>query len=124
MKADALLSDTYSRQALYEETHNQWPDAARSWARVCKASPNDANAHERASHAILKSGGDLHDGVRFAKRACDLEPQNPLYRIALANGYSAAGLALNARRELDTAAQLAPHDGTIQAMIRRTVEPS
>ncbi len=124
LKADALLSDTYSRQALYEETHDQWGDAARSWGRVCKASPNDANAHERASNAILKSGGDLHDGVRFAKRACDLEPQNPLYRIALASCYSAAGLTLNARRELDTAAQLAPHDGTIEAMIRRVGEPS
>ncbi len=118
VKADVLLCDTYTRQARYEETHNQWGDAARSWARVCKVSPDDSNAHERASHAILKSGGDLHDGVRFAKRACELSPANPLYRIALANCYASAGLVLNARRELDTAAQLAPQDGTIQAMIR------
>jgi curved DNA-binding protein CbpA len=124
VSADALLSDTYMRQARYEETHDKWVDAARSWARVCKVSPDHANAHERAAYAILKSSGDLHEGVRFAQRACELEPKNPLFRIALANCYSAAGLALNARRELDTAAQLAPHDDTIQSMIRRASEPS
>ena len=121
VKADALLSDTYTRQARYEETHDQWGDAARSWARVCKVSPDDGNAHERASHAILKSGGDLHDAVRLSKRACELQPANPFFRVTLATGYAAAGLILNARRELDTAAQLAPQDVTIQAMIR-TVE--
>ncbi len=123
-KADALLSETYTRQARYEETHDQWPEAARSWARVCKVRVNDANAHERAAHAVVKSGGDLHDGARFAQRACELEPRNPLFRITLASCYSAAGLVLNARRELDTAAQLAPHDDTIQSMIKRAGLPA
>jgi tetratricopeptide (TPR) repeat protein len=123
-KADAMLSETYTKQAHYEETHDQWTEAARSWARVCKASPDDANAHERAAHAIFKTGGDLHDGARFGQRACELEPQNPYFRLTLANCYSAAGLVLNARRELDTAAQLAPHDGTIQSMIRRVGQPA
>jgi curved DNA-binding protein CbpA len=118
VKADVLLGDTYTRQARYEEAHDQWGEAARSWARVCKVRPDDANAHERASHAILKSGGDLREGARLARRACDIEPKNAFYRIALANCYAGAGLTLNARRELDTAAQLAPQDGTIQAMIR------
>ncbi len=124
LKADALLGETYTRQARYEETHDQWPEAARSWARVCKVGLNDANAHERAAHAIVKAGGDLHDGARFAQRACELEPRNPLYRVTLASCYSAAGLTLNARRELDTAAQLAPHDDTIQSMIRRVGQPA
>jgi curved DNA-binding protein CbpA len=117
-QADVLLSDTYTRQAQYEEGREQWGDAARSWARVCKVRPDTASAHERAANAILKARGDMHDGVRFAKRACDIEPSNPFYRIALANCYAAAGLMLNARRELDTAAQLAPQDVTIQTIIR------
>jgi hypothetical protein len=33
--------------------------------------------------------------------------------------YVAAGLTLTARRELETAAQLAPHDATIDALFRR-----
>jgi curved DNA-binding protein CbpA len=124
LKADGLLSETYTRQARYEESHDQWPEAARSWGRVCRANPKDANAHERAAHAIVKTSGDLHDAARAALRACELEPRNALFRITLASCYSAAGLVLNARRELDTAAQLAPHDDTIQAMIKRVGHPA
>jgi len=119
VKADSLLADTYMRQARYEETQGQWTEAERSWSRVCKAAPNNAIAHERAANAASKANGDLHAAVRFGQRACELEPKNALFRITLATCYSAAGMTLNARRELDTAAQLAPQDGTIQNMIRR-----
>jgi curved DNA-binding protein CbpA len=118
-RADVILAETYTRQADYEEKNGQWREAARSWARVCKARPDDARAHERAADALSKAGTDLHEASRLAQRACTLEPQNPQYRVTLASVYLAAGLALNARRELETAAQLAPHDGTIQAMLKR-----
>jgi tetratricopeptide (TPR) repeat protein len=118
-KADAVLSEAYVRQAAYEEKTNQWVEAGRSWSRVCKANPNDARAHERASNALVKSGGDLHEAERLAEHACALQPREARYRVALANVYQAAGLALNARRELDAAAQLAPHDDSIKGMIGR-----
>ena len=118
-KADVVLSETYAKQAAYEEKTGQWAGAARSWTRVCKARPNDADAHEHAANAIVKAGGDLHEAARLAERACTLSPRTARYRVALATVYLAAGLALNARRELDAAAQLAPHDDTIVAMMRR-----
>jgi tetratricopeptide (TPR) repeat protein len=118
-KADAVLSETYTRQATYEEKTGQWAEATRSWKRVCKARPNDPDVHASCANAIVKAGGDLHEAGRLAERACVLEPKTARYRVALANVYLAAGLALNARRELDTAAQLAPHDGTIKDMITR-----
>ncbi|MGA7121599.1 MAG: DnaJ domain-containing protein [Polyangiaceae bacterium] len=118
-KADVVLSETYAKQAAYEEKTGQWAGAARSWARVCKARPNDADAHEHAANAMVKAGGDLHEAARLADRACTLAPRTARYRVALATVYLAAGLTLNARRELDTAAQLAPHDDTIVAMMRR-----
>jgi Flp pilus assembly protein TadD len=118
-KADELLSETYARQGAYEEKNGQWPEASRSWTRVASVRKHDAHANERAANAIAKAGGDMHGGARFALRACELEPQNAHYRVTLANVYLAAGLTLNARRELETAAQLAPHDGTIQAMMKR-----
>jgi curved DNA-binding protein CbpA len=123
VKADSLLADTYTRQARYEETQGHWSEAERSWGRVCKAAPTNAIAHERAANAGFKANGDLHAAVRLGLRACELEPKNALFRITLATCYSAAGMTLNARRELDTAAQLAPQDGTIQNMIKR-VGPS
>jgi Flp pilus assembly protein TadD len=122
-RADTILAETYARQGGYEEKNGQWAEAARSWARVAKARPADAMAHERAANAIVKSDGELHDARRFGQEACRLEPANPTFRVTLANVYLAAGLALNARRELETAAQLAPHDGTIQAMLRRLGKP-
>jgi hypothetical protein len=39
--------------------------------------------------------------------------------MTLANIYLAAGLTLNARRELEAAALLAPQDDSIQAILRR-----
>jgi tetratricopeptide (TPR) repeat protein len=118
-KADLVLSETYAKQAAYEEKTGQWAGAAKSWARVCKARPRDPEAHDHAANAIIKAGGDLHEAGRLADRACGLEPKTARYRVTLANVYLAAGLTLNARRELDTAAQLSPHDGTIEAMMRR-----
>jgi curved DNA-binding protein CbpA len=118
-RADAILADTYTRQAGYEEKNGQWADAARSWARVCKGRPDDATAHERAATALVQSGGDLHEASRLAQRACLLNPASAAFRATLASVYVAAGLTRNARRELETAAQLAPHDGTIQAMLER-----
>ena len=112
------------KQARYEETQGQWPEAARLWSRVCKVAVNNPIAHERAANAAFKATGDLHAAVRFGQRACELEPKNALFRITLASCYAAAGMTLNARRELDTAAQLAPQDGTIQSMIKRVGLPA
>jgi len=118
-RADAVLSDMYARQAAYEEKNAQWAEAARSWMRVAKARPNDAEAHAHAADALVKSSGDLHEARRLALAGCTLEPRSATYRVTLANVYRAAGLALNARRELETAVQLAPHDDTIRAMMNR-----
>jgi curved DNA-binding protein CbpA len=118
-KADEVLSETYARQARYEEKSNHFVEAARSWARVCKARPDDSLAHERAANAMVKAGGDLHEAARLGKRACELDPRSARARVTLAEVYLAAGLFLNAQRELETAAQLAPHDDNIQAMMKR-----
>lgn len=118
-KADVVLGETYAKQAAYEEKSGQWPEASRSWSRVCKARPNDAAAHERAANALLKGEGDLHEAGRFAKRACELTPGSAAYRVTLASVYLAAGLPLGAKRELETAAQLSPQDDTIRSMLKK-----
>jgi predicted TPR repeat methyltransferase len=118
-KADEMLSETYMRQARYEEKSGQWTEAARSWARVCRTRPGSAHSHERAANAIVQSKGDLHEAARLAKRACELAPNDPGFRITLATVYEAAGMTLNAKRELETAAQVAPQDVTIRTMLKR-----
>jgi tetratricopeptide (TPR) repeat protein len=118
-KADEVLSETYTRQARYEEKSNHFAEAARSWARVDKARPNDFDAHERGANAIVKAGGDLREAARLGKRACEIDPRSSRARVTLAEAYLAAGMVLNAQRELETAAQLAPHDDNIQEMTKR-----
>ncbi len=118
-KADVLLSETYTKQARYEEKSEQWDQAARSWSRVCKARPGDATAHERAANAIVKACGDLHEASRLAARACELDGNNAAFRVTLAGVFEAAGLGLNARRELERAALLAPQDDIIRLMLKK-----
>jgi curved DNA-binding protein CbpA len=117
-KADAALAETYLRQAMYEERSEHWPDAAKSWQRVAKGLPDDARAHERAANAMAKAHGDLHVAAELAKRAIAIDPQNADYKITLAAVFIQAGLGLNARRELEAAAQLSPRNATIQALLK------
>jgi tetratricopeptide (TPR) repeat protein len=118
-KADQVLSETYIRQAAYEDRAEQWVDAAKSWQRVIRGRPGDARAYERAANALCKSKGDLHLAVQLAQRAVQLEPGNADYKIALATVFIEAGLLLNARRELEAAAQLSPRNATIGALLKR-----
>ncbi len=117
-KADSILADTYLRQATYEERSEHWPDAAKSWQRVAKGRPDDGHAHERAAHAMAKARMDLHAAAQYAKRAIEIDPQNADYKITLAAVFIEAGLGLNARRELEAAAQLSPRNATIQALLK------
>jgi curved DNA-binding protein CbpA len=124
LRADTMLGETYVNQAQYEEKNGQWAEAARSWTKASRGRPNDVVVHERAANAIVKSGGDLHEAGRLARRACELGPTVALNRATLAAVYLAAGLELNARRELEAAAQLAPQDDTIRQMLENLVKPT
>jgi len=118
-QAGIILAETYMRQATYEEREERWKEAARSWQHAVKGRPKDPHVHERAANALMRSSGDLHLAATLAQRAVTLDQANPEHRVTLANVYLAAGLALNARRELEAAAQLSPRNATIVALLKR-----
>lgn len=120
--ADKILSEGYLKQAQYEERSEHWAEAAKSWARVARARPTDAKAHEHAAMCLVKANGNLHEAVALAQKAAALSPKNAQPRVTLANVYLAAGLTLNAKRELETAAQIAPQDANIQALLKRVTK--
>jgi tetratricopeptide (TPR) repeat protein len=122
--SDQLLAEQYLKQAEYEERSERWADAGRSWQRVARARDSDAKAHERAAHCIVKASGDLHDASTLAQRAVQLQPKSAAYRVTLANVYLSAGLTKNAKRELEAAAQLAPGDANVAALLKRIAKPS
>ncbi len=117
-KATAVLAEMYLSQARYEEKAERWREAARSYQRVAEALPGDAIVQERAAYTLAKSDGDLHAAATYARRAVELYPKRADYRVTLARVYLAAGLKLNARRELEIASELAPGDASIGRLLK------
>ena len=119
--SDPILSDQYLKQAEYEERAEEWADAARSWGRVAARPRGQHEAHERPRSCLMKADGNLHEAAALAQRAVQLAPKNAQVRLTLANVFLAAGLTLNAKRELflEAAAQLAPGDANIASLLKR-----
>jgi tetratricopeptide (TPR) repeat protein len=117
--ADAVLSESYLKQAEYEERALQWDDAAKSWANVAKIR-DDAVSHERAAHAMLRSSSpDLRVAADHAKRAITLDPSRIEHHVTLAEIYLEAGLRASARRSADAAAQLDAKHAGLQAFLKK-----
>jgi len=112
------LAVNYEKQALYEEKTSNWRSAANSWARVSDNRDDDENAARRTAEALLKSTGDLHRAQRYAQKAVQLAANNTQNLTLLARVYLAAGLKLNAQRELEKAAKLDPRDQIINNLLR------
>jgi tetratricopeptide (TPR) repeat protein len=117
--ANGILSETYKRQASYEEKNGQWPEASRSWTRAANILTGDGQVQERAANALVQANGNLHEAAKFAQRAVVLAPNNGAYRATLGAVYLAAGLHKNAKRELEAAQQLSPEDASIAALLKR-----
>ncbi len=118
-KANEVLATAYRKQAVYEEKSGKKLDAARSWQRVVKALPDEPEPHARAAACLLAAGADLRTASSLAQRAVTIEPKHIPHRTLLAEIYLAAGLTLNAKRELEAAARLAPDDANIVALLKR-----
>jgi curved DNA-binding protein CbpA len=113
----AALADGYWKQALYEEGQERWAEASLSYSKVCAGKPDNAAAHERVAFATVQSSGNARRAVEFARKAIEIEPRKPEYRVTLARAYHAAGLDQSASSELDRARELAPKEPRILALI-------
>jgi curved DNA-binding protein CbpA len=123
-KSEQTLGETYVRQAEHEEKGNRWEDAARSWGRAVKLRPTDHHAHERYAHALVRANGDLHEASQIAQKAVAMAPMVGDYRCTLATVYAAAGLLLNAKRELEAAALQFPDNPNIPVLLKKLTKPA
>ena len=114
------LATNYEKQAQYEEKTGNWKAAAISWGRVSDNREDDENAARRAAEALLKSSGDLHRAQRYAQKAVQLAANNTQNLTLLGRVYLAAGLKLNAQRELEKAAKLDPRDQIVNNLLRES----
>jgi curved DNA-binding protein CbpA len=112
------LADNYEKQAHYEEKLGKWAAAALSWERASEGRPENAQAAHATAEALLKSSGDLHKAQRFAQRAVEAAPHDVAHVVTLARVLLAAGLRINARRELEKAVKLDPQNEMIKNLLR------
>jgi curved DNA-binding protein CbpA len=70
----------------------------------------DAELAHKTGRLAWKLGSELRKAKEYAMAACELAPDNAVYRRTLGQIYKAAGLAANARRELQAALRLDPND--------------
>lgn len=111
-------ADAYEKQAVREERMEMWGAAASSWSRVAEGRPDSSHALRHAAHCMLAAGGDMKRARDLAQRAVELAPRDIAARITLGRVYLAAGMKLNARRELETAAKLDPKDEFVKNLLR------
>lgn len=117
-RVDLELAQNYTTQAKYEEQHQKWPEAARSYERAASAK-GTARLHERVAFCLLEAEGDLKKAAEHARQAVAMSPQTATLRITLARVYLSAGMRQSAIAEFERAQALAPADDTIATWLRR-----
>ena len=105
-------------EALTEERAGRWASASIAWGKVCEGRPNDVRALRHAANALVEAKGDLRRARGYAQRAVEQAPNDVECLVVLVRVYMAAGMKLNAQRELETAAKLSPNDPIVKALIR------
>lgn len=112
------LAGQYEQQAIYEEKTQKWASAATSWAKVVEGRPDDIRALTRAAITLLEAKGDLHQARKLAQHAVEIAPEDVQARLALGRVFHAAGLGLNAKRELDVVRKLDPSNALAQQLLK------
>lgn len=118
--ADRILCESYQKQAVYEERAQHWPEAARNWQKVAKIKSDDARAHERAAHAMVRMPEpDLHQAAEHAKTAISIAPEAMDNHLTLVEVYVKAGLGASARRAAEAAEKVDPKNAKLQELIKK-----
>jgi curved DNA-binding protein CbpA len=115
-------SDERGRQLVREAVHalelRDHREALRLYEEALVHRPHDPEANYEAARLAWVLGEDLKRAKDYAARACELVPDNAVYRRTLGQVYRAAGLSANARRELEAALRLDPTDDAARAELR------
>ncbi len=85
-------------------------EAGKYYEDALNFRPYDAELCIKVARIAHQVGDDLRKAKELAGTACELEPDNPYYRLVLGKIFKAAGLKANARRELEAAVRLDPMD--------------
>jgi curved DNA-binding protein CbpA len=116
--AAVTLSDTYLRQAEYEEKSGHIDAAARSYERAARGKPSPI-LWESAARCLLESGGDLRSAGDFARKSIALDPERAASHLLLGQVFLAARMRSSAVAELERARRLDPNNDTVANLLGR-----
>jgi curved DNA-binding protein CbpA len=85
-------------------------DALRLYEEALHYRAFDPELSHKTGWLAWKLGTDLRKAKEYAVAACELAPDNAVYRRTLGHVYKAAGLTANAKREFQAAIRLDPGD--------------
>jgi hypothetical protein len=114
----STLSESYLTRARYEESNGHHAEAARSYTRAARGSP-DADVLRSAAECYLKAGTELRLAGELAREAVQMAPDRTDLRLSLAKIYEAAGMPQSAVRELERALSLTPGSDRIKQWLKR-----
>jgi curved DNA-binding protein CbpA len=80
--------------------------------------PGDAEVHVQAARVACEIG-DFERANEYAERACELAPDSASYMAVLARSQRGQGLRQKAKKTLEAASKLDPHDEVVGAELRR-----
>jgi len=114
----ATISESYLTRARYEESNGHHAEAARSYTRAARGSP-DVDVLRSAAECYLKAGTELRLASELAREAVQMAPDRTDLRLSLAKIYEAAGMPQSAVRELERALSLTPGSDRIKQWLKR-----
>jgi curved DNA-binding protein CbpA len=116
-KARELTAETHFKRGMMEESVGRFDAAAESFVQAAQQEPTKAVYLQKAAEASLWSG-HLIKAKDYATRAVQVDPGSVDIRIVAAKVFKAAGLKLNARRELQEALKIEPGNVEVKELLR------
>jgi tetratricopeptide (TPR) repeat protein len=114
----STVAESYLQRARYEESNGHHAEAARSYTRAARGSP-DPDVLRNAAECYLKAGTELRLASELAREAVQMAPDRTDLRLSLAKIYEAAGMPQSAVRELERALSLTPGSDRIKQWLKR-----
>lgn len=114
----AADAEAQRARAKGEEKNGRFETAAQAWMRVCLGRPDDIEGNMGAARCLLEGKGDLRKARDYAQKAVDLGPHSLNAHLLLVRVFQAAGMRLNAVRELEVAAKLDPGNQLVKTLQR------
>jgi Flp pilus assembly protein TadD len=117
-KAHDERARTLVKQAEAALELRDFPHASSLFEEAAHYRPADPELSIRAARLAWQALGELRRAKELAVHAVELAPDNGSYRRLLGLIYKDAGLAANAKRELEAALRIDPQDAEARAALR------